>query len=48
MKYYYARHKQSKFQKRSLKMLELVSKHNITKNIQNNNPLKLRKKKTNI
>jgi hypothetical protein len=29
-------------------MLEHVSKHNITKNIQNNNPLKLTNKKTNI
>jgi len=28
------------FKKGSLKMLEPISKHNITKHIQNNNPLK--------
>jgi hypothetical protein len=33
------------FKKGSLEMLELVSKHNITKTIQNNNPLSLTKKK---
>jgi hypothetical protein len=36
------------FKKRSLEMLEPVSKHNITKNIQNNNPLKLTKKKKHL
>jgi hypothetical protein len=33
------------FKKRSLKTLESISKHNITKHIQNNNPLKSCKEK---
>jgi len=33
------------FKKRLLEMLEPISKHNITKNIQNNNPLKSYKEK---
>jgi hypothetical protein len=33
------------FKKKSLEMLEPISKHNVTKNIQNNNPLKSYKQK---
>ncbi len=36
------------FKKGLLEMLEPISKHNVTKNIQNNYPLIFIKKKTNI
>jgi hypothetical protein len=36
------------FKKGSLEMLEPISKHNITKNVQNNNPLKSYTEKKNL
>ncbi len=44
MEYYYPRYNVN-FKKRSLEMFKPIPKHNITKNIQNNYPLKSYKRK---